>query len=669
MAMFDNLVKQALGAQPARGIGPQIVPASPSLPDPRLSLSQLGIADAFTVAPDNSIVYKATGQVVPFDYFLSGQYQNDMTTYGNMRSIGGGNPFAPAAPAQALAPAPAGPVSPSFDIYARDLGNGTPGSASANDSLDTILVDAGLIPGGSDGPGGWSFTGPDNGNPLVYTPKWVHDMGLQANNQSHLQGYTNTYGGPDGYVYAAQAAQKMNDATGQMDFNYADPNSWIRFKADDPRAILANTGKQSALNGVTYERLDANGNVIGTGTFSGLKDVNNLPDYVVTAIAAGLMGGGAAGLFGGEAAGAGLGLGDAAVGSGAITGADMAAGAGIGAGVPGAAFGGIGTGAAGAGFGIGTLPELGIGGASTFGTAGITGGLLGGNALLDAAATAPSLLPEGVPPPVNPEALPPGVPPPANPFADPSSLAPGLGSKLLDGLGSGLLNAGISAGLGALIGGGSKTPAVPDLTSDEAARQKKLQDAIDAINTQFGYGDSDAAKANKAARASMYGDISGAVHDTAMRDLDKQFTTASNRNTFGLARSGLLGGSVDAESGGDLQTRYGEGQLKATQQGQQSASDLRSQDEKSRQNLISLAQSGLDVGTANSLAGGQLASSADAAKSNATGATVGRLFDDMSQSYVANQTLKARYPTGLPTAAGYSSNLFTGKKYAGNVQG
>jgi len=174
----------------------------------------------------------------------------------------------------------------------------------------------------------------------------------------------------------------------------------------------------------------------------------------------------------------------------------------------------------------------------------------------------------------------------------------------------------------------------------------------------------------KAARDAMYGDISDATEQTAMHDLDRQFTQAGNQNLFGLARSGLIGGSVDAESGGDLQQRYGEGKIKAHQAGVGAGADLRSVDEKTRQNLIGLAQSGIDTGTAASLAAGQSAAAADAAKANAAGASVGRLFDDLGQAYLTNRVNTARYPNGLPqqsTGSSFFGNLFTGKGYSGKV--
>jgi hypothetical protein len=117
---------------------------------------------------------------------------------------------------------------------------------------------------------------------------------------------------------------------------------------------------------------------------------------------------------------------------------------------------------------------------------------------------------------------------------------------------------------------------------------------------------------------------------------------------------------VDAESGGELSTLYGEGRLKAEQQGVGAAADLRASDEKTRSNLISLAQSGLDTGTAASMAAGQMAAAADAAKANANAATVGDTFGNLSQAYLTNKVLQARYPNGLPQSGsgGYFTNVF-----------
>lgn len=208
--------------------------------------------------------------------------------------------------------------------------------------------------------------------------------------------------------------------------------------------------------------------------------------------------------------------------------------------------------------------------------------------------------------------------------------------------------------------GGGGDGGAGQLREDEAARQAKVRAAVDAVNNTF----------SGAGREAMYTDIGDATKAVAMRDVDKQFGTASKQNLFGLARAGILGGSVDAEAGGDLQQRYGEGKIRAEQAGVGAASELQGTDEKTRQNLITLAQSGIDTGTASQLAAGQLSAAAQAAKAGTQQATVGRLFDDLSQAYLQNTALKARYPNGLPqqSGGGMFNNLFAGKSYTGRVQ-
>lgn len=278
--------------------------------------------------------------------------------------------------------------------------------------------------------------------------------------------------------------------------------------------------------------------------------------------------------------------------------------------------------------------------------------------------------------------------------------------------------------------GGGGNDGTEQLRADEAARQAKIQAARDAINAQFGIAPSGAAaeapmrskfttpavagsrvfegegpegggyytdvagtpesfdqagydaamqayqsgltdvSGAKAARDALYSDIAGATTQTVTRDLDKQFARASDQNLFGLARSGLLGGSADAESGGDLQSRYGEGKIRAEQAGVAAGADLKSTDEKTRQNLLALAEAGIDTGTAASLAAGQSTAAAESAKAGTAGASIGQLFGDMGQAYLNNRQANALYPNGLPrpsTGGSFFGNLFTGKKDVGRV--
>lgn len=143
-------------------------------------------------------------------------------------------------------------------------------------------------------------------------------------------------------------------------------------------------------------------------------------------------------------------------------------------------------------------------------------------------------------------------------------------------------------------------------------------------------------------REKMYADQKTAVYDLNKREVDRQATEAERLNRFGLARAGLLGGSVNVDSVADLDRRTNEGLMRAGGIADQAAADLRMQDERTRSNLISLAQSGIDTGTASQMAlKGLEANSANAASARA-GSTVGQLFNDLGQAYLYNQQNQGR---------------------------
>lgn len=138
-------------------------------------------------------------------------------------------------------------------------------------------------------------------------------------------------------------------------------------------------------------------------------------------------------------------------------------------------------------------------------------------------------------------------------------------------------------------------------------------------------------------RNDLYAEQKQAVFDINKRDVDRQYREAERQNRFGLARSGLMGGSVDVDSNAELQDKTNEGLMKAAGLGEQAAADLKTADERSRQSLISMAQSGIDTGTAQQMALRQLDATAQQAAGNRAGATIGSLFNDMSQAYLMRQ--------------------------------
>lgn len=143
-------------------------------------------------------------------------------------------------------------------------------------------------------------------------------------------------------------------------------------------------------------------------------------------------------------------------------------------------------------------------------------------------------------------------------------------------------------------------------------------------------------------RDKLYADQKTAVYDLNKREVDRQAAEAERLNRFGLARTGLLGGSVNVDSVADLDRRTNEGLMRAGGIADQAAADLKTQDERTRSNLISLAQSGIDSGTAAQQALKGLEVNAANAASARAGSTVGQLFNDLSQAYLINQQNQGR---------------------------
>lgn len=176
----------------------------------------------------------------------------------------------------------------------------------------------------------------------------------------------------------------------------------------------------------------------------------------------------------------------------------------------------------------------------------------------------------------------------------------------------------------------------------EEERQARINAAVSQINNIFNNKGGDPANS----REQMYTNQRQAVYDLNTRDVNRQAADAERLNRFALARNGMLGGSADVDSGFEINRMTNEGLMKAGGIADQAAADLRMSDERTRGNLISMAQSGIDTGTAQQMALSGLAANAEAAKSSAAAATVGDLFSGLSAAYMGNMYNNA-YKAGL----------------------
>ena len=167
-------------------------------------------------------------------------------------------------------------------------------------------------------------------------------------------------------------------------------------------------------------------------------------------------------------------------------------------------------------------------------------------------------------------------------------------------------------------------------------------------------------------REKLYDEQRDAVYDINAQEVNDQYADAERANRFGLARNGLLGGSVDVDSNARLQEITNEGLLQAGGIADSAAAKLRAQDESARQSLISMAQSGIDTGTAQQMAIESLNTTAQQAQGERAGASVGDLFGTLGQAYLRYN--KITNGNGLFSGDGVgSNNMSTRSTYQGST--
>jgi hypothetical protein len=141
---------------------------------------------------------------------------------------------------------------------------------------------------------------------------------------------------------------------------------------------------------------------------------------------------------------------------------------------------------------------------------------------------------------------------------------------------------------------------------------------------------------NPSERTPIYDRVRDDVYGLQANRLNENREDTLRKLRFGLARTGLTGGSADVSAQGLEQREFGRALMDASNTAQSAADEVRANDERTRLNLISQMRSGLDAGNATQNALSQMASNVDAAK----GATNYAAVDSYAQ---AMQPALARY--------------------------
>ncbi|HET9679403.1 MAG TPA: hypothetical protein VFP95_02445 [Gammaproteobacteria bacterium] len=177
--------------------------------------------------------------------------------------------------------------------------------------------------------------------------------------------------------------------------------------------------------------------------------------------------------------------------------------------------------------------------------------------------------------------------------------------------------------------GGGDNDAAEQAQRQERQRRRQINNAIANINRVF----------SDPERQEQYDDYREnvlALNKTALND---KYEDAQRALKFSLARTGQTGGSVDANLTANTNESYLEGLLRATKRAREATSRLRSADAQSKQNLISLAQSGLSSTQAATQAAADMQANIQMAQSLAVPRLANDLFD-VAASYYANSLTK-----------------------------
>lgn len=169
--------------------------------------------------------------------------------------------------------------------------------------------------------------------------------------------------------------------------------------------------------------------------------------------------------------------------------------------------------------------------------------------------------------------------------------------------------------------GSSHNSAAEAANRREQQRQASIKNTQARINGVF----------NNPERAADIAHLVDATRSFYDRDLNRKKADADRGLTFALARSGLTGGSVDADQQGRLNESYSRGLLQAEQRAQQAGSSLESQDQQARARLIGLATSGLDATTAAQQAAASMKSNLEAGRAAARLSGIGNVFANVNK--------------------------------------
>lgn len=189
------------------------------------------------------------------------------------------------------------------------------------------------------------------------------------------------------------------------------------------------------------------------------------------------------------------------------------------------------------------------------------------------------------------------------------------------------------------MGGGNQASQAAEQQQQQT--QQNIDRNVSSINDAF------------QGRQGQYNDYLSALRSSYQTQLATQQGDASRGLKFALARNGQTGGSVAADQGGELQKELGQGQITAEEQAQAKLAGLKSSDAAQRQQMISLAQSGANIGNAGMQTADSLSANLENAQKDLGPNTLGNIFGGVAND-ISSYNTAAQSRLGLRAAQSYT---------------
>lgn len=179
--------------------------------------------------------------------------------------------------------------------------------------------------------------------------------------------------------------------------------------------------------------------------------------------------------------------------------------------------------------------------------------------------------------------------------------------------------------------GSSSDKASKQAAANEAQTKAQISQADAGINAAY----------DNPSRQAEYDKLATDTTKFYTNDINSQEAIAERKLKFALARSGQTGGSQQVAEGAQLGRDYDKAIIGAQQKGNAARSNLKNADESSRMNLLAMAQSGLDAGTATSQATSSLQNNLLSGESTATADSLANAFGDLGSVFQNSEDQKA----------------------------